>query len=111
AAAHEFIRIYRTPAARMAFLSSFRHLVTERPEPFFASLRRIRQSTVILFGERDRLVPPKLGVRLAQHLPNARLLVLPDVGPVPQFEAPRETLDALLGLMAEAPPGAPSMQG
>jgi pimeloyl-ACP methyl ester carboxylesterase/putative sterol carrier protein len=111
AAAHEFIRIYRTPAARMAFLSSFRHLVTERPEPFFASLRRIKQPTVILFGERDRLVPPKLGARLAQHLPNARLMVLPGVGHVPQFEAPRETLDALLGLMAEAPPGAPSMEG
>lgn len=84
AAASEFIRIYRSPQARMAFFSTLRHIVTERHDSFFASLRRIKQPALIIFGEKDRLVPARLGVRLAQHLPHSELVVLPDVGHVPQ---------------------------
>jgi pimeloyl-ACP methyl ester carboxylesterase len=94
AASNEFIRIYRNPVARMAFFSSLRHLLTESPEPFFSSLRRIKQPAVVVLGEHDRLVPPRLGVRLAEHL-RAELIVLPGVGHVPQFEATAETLSAL----------------
>jgi pimeloyl-ACP methyl ester carboxylesterase len=102
AASGEFMRIYRDPVARMAFFSSLRHLLTERPEPFFASLRRIKQPAVVVIGENDRLVPPKLGVRLAEHLRNSELIVLPDVGHVPQFEATEETLAALSTLAGSA---------
>jgi pimeloyl-ACP methyl ester carboxylesterase len=103
AAAAEFIRIYRHPAARMAFFSTLRHIVTERPDTFFASLRRIKQPALIIFGEQDRLVPARLGVRLAQHLPNAELVVLPDVGHVPQFEATAETLELLTSFLDGLP--------
>ena len=99
AAASEFIRIYRDPVARMAFFSTLRHIVTERPDSFFASLRRIKQPALIIFGDQDRLVPPRLGVRLAQHLPNSELVVLPDVGHVPQFEATEETLELLASFL------------
>jgi pimeloyl-ACP methyl ester carboxylesterase/putative sterol carrier protein len=94
-AANEFIRINRDPRARMAFLASLRHIVSERPDVFFATLRRVKHPTLVLFGELDRLVPPRLGVRLTDHLPNAELVVLADVGHVPQFEATEETLDVL----------------
>jgi pimeloyl-ACP methyl ester carboxylesterase len=98
AASAEFIRIYKNPVARVAFFSSLRHLLTERPEPFFSSLRRIKQPAVVILGEHDRLVPPRLGLRLAEHLRNAELVVLPNVGHVPQFEATDDTLTALMGL-------------
>jgi pimeloyl-ACP methyl ester carboxylesterase/putative sterol carrier protein len=105
AGASEFIRIYQDPAARMAFFSSLRHILTEPPEQFFGTLRRIKQPTLVVFGDNDRLVPPRLGVRLAQHLPNSTFMVLPGVGHVPQFEATRETLDAIDGFLAsQAPP-------
>jgi pimeloyl-ACP methyl ester carboxylesterase len=109
AAAQQCSSEYPAPAARVAFLSSLRHIVTERPDPFFTSLRRVKQPTLILFGQQDRLVPPKLGVRLAHHLPNAELVVLPGVGHIPQFEAARATLDALLGFLAGAPAGTPRL--
>jgi pimeloyl-ACP methyl ester carboxylesterase len=102
-AAAEFIRIYRNPVARMAFFSTLRHIVTERPDSFFASLRRIKQPALIIFGDRDRLVPARLGVRLAQHLPHSELVVLPDVGHVPQFEATDETLELLTGFLDRIP--------
>ena len=81
AAAEEFIRIYDDPAARLAF---------------FASMRRVRQPTLVVFGDRDRLVPARLGTALAQSLPNAELHFLHDIGHVPQFEATEQTLDLLL---------------
>jgi pimeloyl-ACP methyl ester carboxylesterase len=104
-AASEFIRIYRHPVARMAFFSTLRHIVTERPDTFFASLRRIKQPALVIFGDQDRLVPARLGVRLAQHLPNSELLVLPDVGHVPQFEAAEETLELLRAFLDRIPRG------
>jgi pimeloyl-ACP methyl ester carboxylesterase len=99
-AAGEFIRIYREPMARMAFFASLRQIVTERPDPFYASLRGIRQPTLVVFGDRDRLVPPRLGVRLVENLPDARLVVLPGVGHVPQFEEPETTLELVREFMA-----------
>jgi pimeloyl-ACP methyl ester carboxylesterase len=98
AASGEFIRIYRNPAARMAFFSSLRHLLTERPEPFYSTIRRIKQPVLVVLGEQDRLVPARLGLRLAEHLRNAELMVLPGVGHVPQFEATHQTLAALMSL-------------
>lgn len=104
-AAREFVRIYRDPAARMAFLSALRHLVSERPDPFFASMDRVTQPALVIFGERDRLVPPRLGVRLVQQLPDAQLVVLPGVGHVPQIEAMDETLEHVMSFLAVTPRG------
>jgi pimeloyl-ACP methyl ester carboxylesterase/putative sterol carrier protein len=109
AAASEFIRIYRDPVARMAFFSSLRHIVTERPEPFYSSLRRIKQPALVAFGEQDRLVPPRLGVRLAQRLPNSEYVALPGCGHVPQFEATAATLEVVGSFLASAPGGRPQL--
>jgi pimeloyl-ACP methyl ester carboxylesterase len=108
-AAQEFIRIYRDPRARMAFFASLRHIVTERPAPFFSTLRRVKQPTLVIFGALDRLVPPRLGVRLVQHMPNATLVVLPDVGHVPQFEAREETLRRVRAFLRSTPAGKPNL--
>jgi pimeloyl-ACP methyl ester carboxylesterase/putative sterol carrier protein len=94
-AANEFLRIYQDPAARLAFFASLRQIVMERPGPFFASMRRVRQPALVLFGDRDHLVPARLGAALAEHLPNAELHFLHGVGHVPQFEATEQTLSLL----------------
>jgi pimeloyl-ACP methyl ester carboxylesterase len=104
-AANEFLRIYADPSARMAFFASLRQIVTERPGPFFAAMRRVRQPTLVLFGDQDRLVPPRLGSELASHLPDAELHFLHGVGHVPQFEATEQTLDLLLPFLAKAHAG------
>lgn len=95
AGASEFIRIYRSPEARMAFFSSLRHIMIERPEAFFGTLRRVKQPALVVFGDGDRLVPPRLGARLAEHLPHAEFVTLAGVGHVPQFEAPEWTLELI----------------
>ncbi len=99
-AAEEFIRIYRTPEARMAFFDSLRHLLTESPRPFWARMRHVRVPVQIVWGTADRLVPVRLAPKLAAELPDAELLVLPRVGHVPQFEATEATNAALTRFIA-----------
>jgi pimeloyl-ACP methyl ester carboxylesterase len=103
AAAGEFIRIYRNPAARMAFFDSLRHILIEPPRPFWARMSRVRVPALVIWGEDDRLVPVRLAYKLKDALPGAELLVLPKVGHVPQFEAPEETAGTLLRFLAELP--------
>ncbi len=96
AGADEFIRVYRSARARVAFWASLRHIVLERAEEFWPRMRRVAAETLILHGEHDKLVPLRLGARLADALPRGELRVLPDAGHVPQFEAPRTTNAELL---------------
>ena len=99
-AAEEFIRIYRSPQARMAFFDSLRHILTEAPKPFWARMRHVRVPVQIVWGTADRLVPVRLAPKLAGELPHAELLILPRVGHVPQFEATERTTKALTTFIA-----------
>jgi len=100
AGADKFTRVYRSPRARVAFWSSLRNIVLERPQDFWPRLQAMKARSLILWGDRDRLVPLRLGNRPAEELPRSELVVLPDVGHVPQFEAPRATNAALLEFLS-----------
>lgn len=99
AAADEFIRIYRKGRARVALLSAMRGLIADDPEAFWQRASRIEAPTLIVWGRHDRLVPLGLGYRLANVIPDAEMVVLPDVGHVPQFEQPEETRRLVLGFL------------
>ena len=75
----------------MAFFDSLRHIVTEPPKPFWARMERVRQPALIVWGEQDRLLPVRLAPKLASALPNSELVLMSDVGHVPQFEATDRT--------------------
>jgi len=51
-------------------------------------LSRIRQKTLVLWGDGDRVFPVATGRRLAEALPHARLEILPRCGHVPPTERP-----------------------
>ena len=106
AAADEFIRVYQSPVARMAFFDSLRHVLMEQPRPFWARMAKVRVPALVVWGEEDRLVPIRLGLKLAEVLPRSELLVLPGVGHVPQFEAQAETQRAVEAFLARQAPGA-----
>jgi pimeloyl-ACP methyl ester carboxylesterase/putative sterol carrier protein len=101
AGADEFIRVYRSGRARTALLSSVRGLVRDRPGAFWERVRENRAPTLVLWGEEDRLVPIRLGQRLAEEMPACRLEVLPGVGHVPQFEVPEVTADMVRDFLSE----------
>ncbi|MGY1832362.1 alpha/beta fold hydrolase [Geodermatophilus sp. SYSU D01180] len=67
--------------------------------------RALRMPTLVVWGDRDRLVDPRLAPRVAAAVPDARLLVLETVGHVAMLEAPEETARAVLGLLEDLDAG------
>ena len=62
-------------------------------------LGAIRAPTLVIWGGRDRLLPPSYGRALAARIPGARYVELVDAGHSPQWEQPAEfelTLQAYL---------------
>ena len=51
---------------------------------------------LLLHGERDRLVPVRLAREAARRNPQWRLETLPDIGHVPQLEAPDDVADRII---------------
>jgi pimeloyl-ACP methyl ester carboxylesterase len=69
-------------------------------EAHFASrLTEIRQATLILWGEQDRLFPPQVGHDLQAAIPQSRLLVIPKAGHIPQWEQPETVNRHLLDFL------------
>ena len=59
----------------------------------------VRQPTLVIWGERDRVLSPSAAPIWAESLPDATLVVLPGVGHAPMMEAPAETARLVTGFL------------
>jgi pimeloyl-ACP methyl ester carboxylesterase len=64
----------------------------------WAVAARVQAPTLVVWGDRDRLVSPRLAARTTATIPRARLLMLPGVGHVAQIEAPEKVARAVAAL-------------
>ena len=71
--------------AQLAALMEWRKPRGER----YADLKTIQQPTLVVNGNDDIMVPTINSFTLAQHIPNAQLIVYPDSGHAAQFQYPR----------------------
>ena len=93
-AVDEFQRLYRSAAARLAFLTSARALYLEQPfgrDGFFPRLSGLRPPALFIWGTHDRLIPAGFRHHVARHLPSAEQVLLHGCGHVPQIERPQHT--------------------
>jgi pimeloyl-ACP methyl ester carboxylesterase len=65
-----------------------------------ARIATLRMPTLILWGGRDRLVPPDNAQRFAHDIPGSRLVVFDELGHVPQEEDPQRTVKAVQDFLA-----------
>ncbi|HEU5269416.1 MAG TPA: alpha/beta fold hydrolase [Jatrophihabitans sp.] len=105
-AAEELVHRRSYPWAAEAMLRSFRGLVLSYlaggGRSAWRLLNQIEVPAVVIWGELDRLVDVAHAPRVAAELPDASLLVLPDVGHTAQLEDPVSTARAILGLLDRA---------
>lgn len=66
-------------------------------------IRSLRVPTLVLWGERDRLIPLQAGRRFAQDIPGSRLVVFEGLGHVPQQEDPLRTVAEVQRFLGIAP--------
>ena len=60
-----------------------------------AALERVKAPTLVIHGERDRVIDVSSARAIAERIPTSKLLVLPDVGHVPQLEVPQRVARAI----------------
>jgi pimeloyl-ACP methyl ester carboxylesterase len=95
--------------AHDALLGSLRGLVrtylTRGQASPWRAMERITAPTLVIWGELDKLVDVANAPRTARAIPDATLLVLPDVGHTAQLEDPSVTARAILALRERANDG------
>lgn len=80
--------------------------LTEAQDPFFAALearmpeyRAITAPTLVVAGDEDRVMAPKVQKKITSILPNSRFELVEGSGHVVYLERPERFFDLLLGLM------------
>jgi pimeloyl-ACP methyl ester carboxylesterase len=61
-----------------------------------ATIPQLHLPTLILWGGRDRLVPPSNADRFHQDIPDSKLVIFPNLGHVPHEEDSQQTVAAVL---------------
>jgi len=79
----------RQRADLIAPLLSIRNSLPRWEQDYATKFKEIRHTTLILWGEHDRLFPPQVGRDLQAAIPGSRLIVIPDAGHIPQWEQPQ----------------------
>jgi pimeloyl-ACP methyl ester carboxylesterase len=103
----EFERIYRSPGARLAFLSCARAIYLEAPfgrKGFYPRLSTLEPPALFVWSSHDRLIPEAFRHHVARWLPSAEQVVLDGCGHVPQVERPERTNGLLEQFFARVDP-------
>ena len=103
----EFERIYRSPGARLAFLSSARAIYLEAPfgrKGFYPRLSTLQPPALFVWASHDRLIPERFRHHVERWLPSAEQVVLEGCGHVPQVEVPERTNGLLERFFARVDP-------
>lgn len=77
------------PGNRDALIARLEQTVLQDPEPL---LRRIRAPTLLVWGGKDALIPIRNAQDYLRNLSDAELVTFPDLGHLPQEEAPARSL-------------------
>ena len=86
------------PGNRAAMIARMRQTLLEDPRPL---LQRIKAPTLLLWGAADGMIPSSNAADYVRALPNAKLVLFPDLGHVPQEESPEESVQPLEQFLAQ----------
>jgi pimeloyl-ACP methyl ester carboxylesterase len=64
-------------------------------------LPRIHVPTLVVHGDQDRLIPPENGRVVAQRIPGARFVLIPNAGHIMMTDQPERCLAEIMGFLKE----------
>jgi pimeloyl-ACP methyl ester carboxylesterase len=88
----------RAPGVRAAIVARMQQYIPQDPE---AQLHRIRAPTLLVWGGKDGMIPFANAQDYLRAIPNSRLVAFPDLGHIPQEEAPARSLEPVRQFLAE----------
>ena len=83
------------PGAHQALIKTAGQIVPPDLERLLEQYPSINIPALIIWGEADKIVPLAVGRKLAEAIPQAQLVKLPNCGHIPQEECPAETLEVM----------------
>jgi pimeloyl-ACP methyl ester carboxylesterase len=89
------------PGDRAAMITRMSQVLLQDPRPLLA---RIQAPTLLLWGEKDGMIPFTNSADYLRDIPHATLVALPGLGHVPFEEAPAVSLPPVLHFLAAPPP-------
>lgn len=99
--------IFSQPGFQRYFLRILRQIINIRGArqeilgPIMNNLQKITQPVLIIWGEKDRVLPLKHGHLAREKLPNAKLEIMVGCGHIPFFERSEEFNRAVLSFLSE----------
>ena len=100
AAVDDFLHVWRSPRARMAFFASLRNIYLDEPEGdrgFWQRLATMGVPALFIYGRRDALITHNFARKVRTTLPSAEVVVWSDCGHVPQIEFPDRASELIDG--------------
>lgn len=98
AAVDDFLEVWRTAGARIAFTRSLRNIYLDEPlgdSGFWQRLSKLETPALYIYGKRDALITHHFSHKMRRTIPHAEVKVWADCGHVPQIEHPARTLQAM----------------
>jgi pimeloyl-ACP methyl ester carboxylesterase len=97
AAVDRYYELLLAPGNREAMIQRMQQSILQDPVPL---LQKISAPTLMLWGEKDRLIPFANSADYLNALADARLVAFAGLGHVPHEEAPAESLTAVMQFIA-----------
>ena len=107
AAVDDFLAIWRSPRARIAFSKSLRNIYLDEPlgdSGFWSRLSQMQTPALYVYGKHDALITHHFARKMRRTIPHARVKVWNDCGHVPQIEFPARTVKTMMEFFHEASP-------
>ena len=98
AAIDDFLEVWKSPRARMAFFTAARNVYLDEPEGdegFWTRLSMMKTPALYVYGGRDQLISSAFARRVEGCIPHASVEVWEDCGHVPQLECTERTLETM----------------
>lgn len=110
--ASEQYRLARTPGFLAAQLAALRAALDPfgQREVLLDELPRLTMPTLVVWGERDRILPVSQARAALARLPNGSLEIIPDCGHLPQVEWPDRFVRALDGFLGDGETARPRLR-
>jgi pimeloyl-ACP methyl ester carboxylesterase len=89
------------PGARDAIIARMEQTILQPPEPL---LKQIVAPTLLLWGEKDAMIPVSNAADYQRAMAHATLVTLPGLGHVPHEEAPDASLPPVRAFLMQSPP-------
>lgn len=96
-----YSELMRSSGAKYALRMTARQAIPKNADELVSKYKSICVPTLILWGEHDKVIPPKIGKRLNRDIPGSRFVQLPETGHAPQEEAPARTIPIILEFLGK----------